>query len=77
MCFTNSKQKGYIEKEIEKETDIVMAEPDECSEAPKPKDMIALEVIKNSLHNKTNIFVNFLNTNLIINFPKEKNHGYS
>ena len=57
------KLKGYIEKEIEKESDISLVEADECCDAPKPKEMIALEVIKNSLYNKTNLFVNFLNKN--------------
>jgi hypothetical protein len=37
---------GYIEKEIVKETDIQLDDGDETCEAPKQRDMIALEVIK-------------------------------
>jgi hypothetical protein len=47
--------KGYIEKEITKEDDIELVEPEETCDAPKPKDMIALEVKKT--FNTTNIFV--------------------
>jgi hypothetical protein len=46
-----------------KETDIAIVDPDENCEAPKPKDMIALEVKKNfsnKINNNKlhNIFVN-------------------
>ena len=53
--ISKQNQKGYIEKEIVKETDIVVQEAEETCDAPKPKDMIVLEVIKNK--NTTNIFV--------------------
>ena len=53
----NLKQfKGYIEKEVEKEGEILLDDADETCEAPKPKDMIPLEV-KNNFNKKTNIFV--------------------
>lgn len=54
--FQSKKKQGYIEKEIEKEKDIVVRESDETCEAPKPKDMIALEV-KRTLNKKPNFFV--------------------
>lgn len=54
FCFIYSS--GYIETEIGKEGDVQVQETDETCEAPKPKDMIQLEV-KTSLNKKTNIFV--------------------
>jgi hypothetical protein len=56
-------QQGYIEKEIDKENDIEIRETEETCEAPKPKDMIPLEV-KTHLNKKTNIFVYKINPHL-------------
>ena len=36
--------KGFLEKEIIKETEIDILEPQESCDAPKPKEMIDLEV---------------------------------
>lgn len=50
MIYLNWKKiyfkKGFIEKEIEKETDIQIDETSDHIEAPKPKEMIDLEVAK-------------------------------
>jgi hypothetical protein len=51
---------GYIEKEIVKETDIVLQEAEETCDAPKPKDMISLEVIIKKNLKTSNIFVHLI-----------------
>ena len=35
----------FLEKEIEKEKEIILAEPSESCDAPKPREMIEMEVI--------------------------------
>ena len=58
-CEEVERKLRYIEKEIVKESDIEIQETEETCEAPKPKDMIALEVKTNFIkkNNNANLFV--------------------
>ena len=43
-CEEMERKLRYLETEIQKEKDIPLVEPQEFCEAPKPKEMIDLEV---------------------------------